>query len=320
MLYRCSIMWRPDDRRFIFVTGKGGVGKTTVSAALARALAARDNRVLIAMCNAKERISSMFASELVGSEIVRLTERIWAVNIHPELAFEEYGRMVLKVPGLYRVVFQNKYVKAFLPAVPGLAEWAMLGKAWFHTTELDERGRHRFDVVLLDAPATGHGLDMLRVPKVIAEVVPPGVLRRDAEEAWKMFTDPTATAVVVVTMPEELPVTETLQLVKSIGGELQLPLGALVINGVFPALFSPLERGELRKVDSHEMPSSERSDARSPAEQAVEAALRRAIQEDLQAASLERLISQIDMPRIVLPYLFEDAATPSAIAKLAAHF
>ena len=89
--------------------------------------------------------------------------------------------MVLKVPGLYRVVFDNKYVRSFLPAVPGLSEWAMLGKAWFHTTETDERGANRFDVVLLDAPATGHGLDMLRVPKVILEVVPPGILRRDAE-------------------------------------------------------------------------------------------------------------------------------------------
>jgi anion-transporting ArsA/GET3 family ATPase len=228
--------------------------------------------------------------------------------------------MVLKVPGLYRVVFQNKYVKSFLPAVPGLAQWAMLGKAWFHTTELDERGRHRFDIVLLDAPATGHGLDMLRVPKVIAEVVPPGVLRRDAEEAWRMFTDPTATAVVVVTMPEELPVNETLQLVKSIDGELELPLGALVINGVLPQLFSPAERRELRKVDPNEMPSVERARAGLPAERAVEAAARRAIQEELQATSLERLISQISMPRIVLPYLFEDAATPSAIAKLATHF
>src|SRR5262245_14443549 len=107
-------MWKADDRRFIFITGKGGVGKTTVAAALARALAGRDKRVLIAMCKAKERISSMFGSAPVGPEIIRVADRIWAVNMDPELSFEEYGRMVLKVPGLYRVVFQNKYVKSFL--------------------------------------------------------------------------------------------------------------------------------------------------------------------------------------------------------------
>jgi anion-transporting ArsA/GET3 family ATPase len=306
-------MWRADDRRFIFVTGKGGVGKTTVSAALARALASRGKRVLIAMCNAKERISTMFASDLVGPEIISVAERIWAVNMEPELAFQEYGRMVLKVPGLYRVVFQNKYVRGFLPAVPGLAEWAMLGKAWFHATERDERGRLRFDVVLLDAPATGHGLDMLRVPKVIVEVVPPGVLRRDAESAWRMFTDPEQTAVVVVTLPEEMPVTETLELVKSIRHELELPLGALAINAVLPTLFSEAERATLARVETHGAPQS-------PAESAVEAAARRATQEHAQAASLERLLRETTLPRIVLPYLFDDPSTPRSIDQLSKLF
>lgn len=313
-------MWSPDDRRFIFVTGKGGVGKTTVSAALARALAARGKRVLIAMCNAKERISAMFASEIIGSEIVRVAERVWAVNIDPEHAFEEYGRMVLKVPGLYRVVFQNRYVRSFLPAVPGLAEWAMLGKAWYHTTELDEHGNNRFDVVLLDAPATGHGLDMLRVPKVIIEVVPPSVLRRDAETAWKMFTDPRATAVVVVTMPEELPVTETLELVDAIDHELAMPLGALVVNAVLPPLFSDAEQNELSKVNTDPSSADGSSASPSAARSAVVAAARRAIQERLQAGCLERLASLAIAKRIVLPYVFEDVATPAVIERLATHF
>ena len=301
------------DRRFIFVTGKGGVGKTTVTAALARALARRGKKVLIAMCNAKERISAMFASALVGTEIIQVGERVWAVNMDPELAFEEYGHMVLKVPGLYRVVFQNKYVRAFLPAVPGLSDWAMLGKAWFHTTERDSGGGHRFDVVLFDAPATGHGLDMLRVPKVIVEVVPPGVLRRDAEAAWRMFTNPEETAVVVVTLPEELPVTETLQLVKSVQHDLELPFGLLAVNGVLGTLFSDPERAALGTIDLL-------GATQTPPEGAVQAAARRAVQEHLQAASLARLAEGIDLPRVVLPYLFEDAATPRAIEALSAHF
>ncbi len=309
-------MWNPDACRFIFVTGKGGVGKTTVSAALGRALASRGKRVLIAMCNAKERISSMFASDLVGPEIVLVGERIWAVNIDPERAFEEYGRMVLKVAALYRVVFHNKYVRAFLPAVPGLSEWAMLGKAWYHTTEVDPYGRHRFDVVLLDAPATGHGLDMLRVPKVILEIVPPGILRRDAEKAWRMFSDPSRTAVVVVTVPEELPVTETLQLVHSIDHELELPLGTLVINSFLKPLFSPAEASELAKIEPDGepvRPAASPATQRDDAQGVLQAAARRAIQERLQAASLERLYAHAATPRIVLPFLFEDAASPIAI-------
>jgi len=311
-------MWRADDRRFIFVTGKGGVGKTTVSAALARALAGRGKRVLIAMCNAKERISAMFASAPVGPDIMSVAPGIWAVNIEPEHAFEEYGRMMLKVPGLYRVVFNNKYIRSFLPAVPGLSEWAMLGKAWFHTTELDEQGRHRFDVVLLDAPATGHGLDMLRVPKVIVEIVPPGILRRDAERAWATFTDPVQTAVLIVSLPEELPATETLELIRAIDDDVRLPLGALVINGVLPALFSEAEARELANV-LREDPAVT-AVTLAPEASGVRAAARRALQERAQAASVARLVEGTDLPRIVLPYLFEDAATPPAIERLSSQF
>jgi anion-transporting ArsA/GET3 family ATPase len=320
-------MWQADDRRFIFVTGKGGVGKTTVSAALARALARRGKRVLIALCNAKERVSAMFASPAVGPDIVPVAPGIWAVNIEPEHAFEEYGRMVLKVPGLYRVVFHNKYIRSFLPAVPGLSEWAMLGKAWFHTTEVDERGQPRFDVVLLDAPATGHGLDMLRVPKVIVEIIPPGILRRDAELAWKMFTDPQKTAVVVVSLPEELPVTETLELIRSVDDDLRLPLGALVVNGVLPALFSEAESRALAATLDDDPPASlravagaDKSSPESPASSALRAAARRAVEELSQAASQARLADNAKLPRIVLPYLFEDAATPAAIERLSTQF
>ena len=307
-------MWNPDERRFVFVTGKGGVGKTTVAAALGHALASRGKRVLIAMCNAKERISTMFASPHVGPEIVAVADRVWAVNIEPERAFEEYGHMILKVPGLYRVVFQNRYARSFLPAVPGLAEWAMLGKAWFHTTERNARGEHRFDVVLFDAPATGHGLDMLRVPRVILEVAPPGVLRRDAELAWEMFQDEATTAVLIVTLPEELPVTETLELSRSIERELRLPLGAIIVNGVVPPLFSEAERAQLRPLAGLAAPVSA-----TPAAIAVRHAAFRAEKESVQAKSLDRL-AQATVPRIALPYLFDDAATPAAIARLAAHF
>src|SRR5258708_15540098 len=162
--------------------------------------------------------------------------------------------MVPKVPGLYRVVFQNRYVRSFLPAVPGLPEWAMLGKAWYHTTERDERGANRFDVVLLDAPATGHGLDMLRVPKVIIEVVPPGVLQRDAERAWALFRDPTTCAIVLVTLPEEMPTTETIELARALV-EMGLPIGRVVVNGVLPPLFSRDERPALEAIPRIDVPS-----------------------------------------------------------------
>jgi anion-transporting ArsA/GET3 family ATPase len=301
-------MWRPDPYRFVFVTGKGGAGKTTVSAAMALAAAGRGKRVLIAMCNAKERLSSMFGTELLGPEIAKVADNVWGVNIEPEHAFAEYGQMILKVPALYRTVFQNRYVRSFLPAVPGLSEWAMLGKAWFHTTETDEAGRPRFDLVLLDAPATGHGLDMLRVPKVILEVVPPGILRRDAERAWQMFRDPAQTSVLVVTLPEELPTTETIELTQAVQHELGLPLGAVVVNSLLATLFSPAEREVLGRA-TDPMGSG-----------VIAAATRRAELERLEAESVARLRKHVTVPKIELPFLFGEAGTRAALEVLASRF
>jgi hypothetical protein len=96
--------------------------------------------------------------------------------------------MVLKIRAVYRAIFENRMVKSFLRAVPGMDEWSMLGKAWFHTTE-QVGGRPRWDLVILDAPATGHGLDLLRVPQVLLDVAPPSPLRREAEKCWNLMHD-----------------------------------------------------------------------------------------------------------------------------------
>jgi anion-transporting ArsA/GET3 family ATPase len=303
-------------RRFLFVTGKGGVGKTTVCGALALALAARGKRVLVAMCNTKERLSAMLGTRPIGPEIMVAGENIWAVNLNPERALREYGEMTLKVGALARAIFDNRYTKTFFRATPGLYEWAMLGKAWFHTTETRDDGSHRFDVVLLDAPATGHGLDMLRVPKVILDVVPPGVLRRDAEAAWKMFQDPAQSGVVVVTLPEEMPTTETIELCTDIRGELGLPIVGLVINGVLEPLFSPEER-EALLADPTLLDLGAPAHTAGTSDSAVVAGARRAVREKVQAESLARLARAIDLPSVRLPALFDEASTSAGTRRLA---
>jgi anion-transporting ArsA/GET3 family ATPase len=296
------------DKRFVVVTGKGGVGKTTVCAAEATALAAKGKRVLIAMCNAKERLSTMFGVSPIGPDIVQVADRVWAVNIQPEKALQEYGVLVLHSRALARTLFDSKYVRAFLRAVPGMQEWSMLGKAWWHTTEKQPDGALKYDVVILDAPATGHGIDMLRVPKVILDVVPPGILRRDAERAWALFRDPKACAIVLVTLPEEMPTTETIELAGALG-DLGLPIGRVVVNGVMPPLFSPAERVALSGLG----PLA----AKTPGDGALVAGRDRAAREALQAESLGRLSRALTAPPAFLPLLFEDAARPDAIRQLA---
>src|SRR5580658_6598672 len=235
-------------RHFLLVAGKGGVGKTTVCAAKDTALAAEGKRVLVAMCNAKERLSTMLGSDLIGSDVSLVAKNVWAVNMDPEKALEEYGMMTLKVRALYKTVFDNRYTRSFFRAVPGIHDWSMLGKAWWHTTEKNDDGSRKYDTVLLDAPATGHGLDMLRVPKVIVDIVPPGLLRRDAERAWAMFQDPAQSGVVLVTLPEEMPVTETIELARALVDQLQLPIDRVIVNSVLPELFTREERSLLATV------------------------------------------------------------------------
>jgi anion-transporting ArsA/GET3 family ATPase len=299
----------PAGRRFLIVAGKGGVGKTTICAAEAMTRAERGHRVLVAMCNAKERLSTMLGSPAVGSEVSPVAKNIWAVNMDPERALEEYGRMTLKVRPLYKAVFGNRYTRSFFRAVPGMHDWSMLGKAWWHTTEKNEDGTPRFDVVILDAPATGHGLDMLRVPKVIVDIAPPGLLRRDAERAWAMLQDRKQSGVVLVTLPEEMPVTETIELAGALVDELKLPLDRVVVNCVLPPLFSERERALLMALETP---------GKSPGEVLLFTGRERALHESAQAQSLARLASDLrGVTPVFLPLLLEDAATPRAIAELA---
>ncbi|EYF03621.1 ArsA family ATPase [Chondromyces apiculatus] len=305
-----------EDRRFLFVCGKGGVGKTTVSGALALAFASRGKRVLVAMCNTKERLSAILGSPPIGDEIMQVSERVWAVNISPDKALREYGEMVLKVKAVAHAVFDNKYTKTFFRAVPGLSEWAMLGKAWFHTTETLPDGSFRYDVVILDAPATGHGMEMLRVPRIILDVAPAGALRRDAEAAWEMFRDPARAGVVVVTLPEELPATESVELTTAIRSDLGLPVHRLVINAAMAPLFSAAERerllGDARLLDI-EAPLLNTGTPRL----ALVAGARRAMREAVQHETLERLRHAIDLPMVTLPFLLDEASTPAGTRRLA---
>jgi anion-transporting ArsA/GET3 family ATPase len=302
------------DRQFLFVVGKGGVGKTTVSTALALAAARRGKRVLLTMCNAKERVSQLLGVGVIDHVHREVAPGVDAVNMTPDAALEEYGMMVLRVRALYRAVFENKFVRAFLRGTPGIDAWSMLGKAYFHATQdrLDD-GRPRYDLVILDAPATGHGLDMLRVPRVIVDVAPPGLLRREAEGALALFQDEHRAGVVVVTLPEDMPVNETLELHAALRHELRMPVLELVVNRVLPPLFPAAERAVMEALPA-------KLGDGSPLAPLAAAAHVRAVRERVQAESLERLERELPVPRVILPRLFVADFGRAEVETLAARF
>lgn len=294
-------MKSPLDLKFVFVIGKGGVGKSSVSAALALAAAKRGKRVLVAMCNAKERLSYLLETPPIGPQIQRVLPNLEldAVNMEPAAALEEYGMLILKVRALYKVIFENRFVAAFLRGTPGLEAWAMLGKAQFHALEKDREGRDRYDLVIVDAPATGHGLDLLRVPRVIIDVAPPGLLRREAERAYALFRDKERAGVLLVTLPEEMPATETIELHDAIRGELELPVCGLVVNQTLSVLFDEDEEPSLQALAREVAPGSSLAAF-------ARAGRARAEREKVQRASVARLSTQIAAPTVHLPLMLVD--------------
>ena len=275
------------DRRFLFVVGKGGVGKTTVATALALAASRRGKKVLLAMVNCKERVSQLLGTDPIGPKIVTLRENLDAVNMTPDTALEEYGMMILKVRSVYNAVFGNRLVRAFLRGTPGLEAWSMLGKAFYHASP--PKGEPDYDLVIVDAHSTGHALDMLRVPFVIKSVAPPGMLRRDATRAVKLLQDPAQAGAVVVTLPEYMPVSETLELTRALTEELKIPVLHLVINRVLPVLFAEKER-----------PVIEGLPAKLPEDAEIQglaiAGRRRVLRETVQYRAIDRVRSHVEAP------------------------
>jgi anion-transporting ArsA/GET3 family ATPase len=269
------------DRRFLFVVGKGGVGKSAVATSIALAAANQGKRTLLAMVECKERVSDFLEVPVIGSQIAKnVRPNLDAVTMIPEVALEEYGMMVLKVRALYKLIFENRLVRAFLDGVPGIAAWSMLGKAFFHASP--PSGAPEYDLVVVDAQATGHSLEMLRVPVVIQKVAPPGLLRREADRALALFRDPEKSGMVLVTLPEDMPTNETLELHAALTGELSLPIGALVVNRVLPELVHPHEAESFEALPSRLGPDS-------PAADLAQAARARSLRERVQRESLERL-------------------------------
>jgi Mrp family chromosome partitioning ATPase len=307
------------DLRFVIVSGKGGVGRTTVAATLARAAAASGKRVLLAAAAATDRLGRMFGqSQPLGPSITTLAPGIEGVNITPASSLHEYGLKVLRSELITRAVFENRAVRGLLGAIPGLDAYALLGKAWWHTTEMKD-GRPRYDLVVFDGPATGHAALMLRIPQAILNVMPKGPLAGDARAIIELLRDPARAALVIVTLAEDLPAREASELAAQARGPLAIPLGPLVVNALAtdalsaPAVDSVLTAWSVQQRGG----SATTGDARLRATLRMAAGVR--AHREAAERVLEGLKRDPGLPMITLPRIPTAEIGPAIIAELTPH-
>ena len=291
------------DRRLVVVTGKGGTGKSTMSAAVALAAARRGKRVLVCEVVAKERVADFFGKPASGPQIRELLPSLYSVHVRPREAMREYALMTLKYETLYKLAFENPAARYFLAAAPSLAEIVMLGKVWWHATQEVERGRPRWDLVVLDAPATGHGLTFLTVPETFLRLVNEGPLARDMRSMMSLLADPAKCSICIVTLPEEMPANEAIELDRALRQH-HFPAGPLFLNGVFASRFTPQEVAAVTRGGPLLAAAGEAADnheSRAELSRHYEAVLRDTVPRDL----------------MKVPFLFERSFGAQAIDKVA---
>jgi anion-transporting ArsA/GET3 family ATPase len=217
--------------------------------------------------------------------------------------------MVLRSEFIARQVLENKVSRAFLHAIPGLEDFAMLGKVWYHTTEQEEGGRARWDLVVLDGPATGHIITMLLVPQAILEAVPAGPLTGPAQATVQLLQDRERTAMAIVTIAEDLPTNEAIELAKKAEQRVGIALAPLVVNALYPPRFA--QGVSARALAALPEPLDD-PDLQPLCVSARTAQRRRALNEHY----LDRLRRDLPLPQVHLPYLFAPEFAAHAIAEL----
>jgi len=235
----------------IVVTGKGGVGKSTVAAALGLAASRRGLHTIVVEVAARDDISRALGADAAGGSGERVVpEGPQHISIDPQRAMEDYLRRQLPVGALAALLARSRIVTTLTAATPGMRELLTIGKVWELTQPRRRAGRAElFDVVVLDAPATGHGLAMLRAPRTFASVARVGPVAKDARAIANFLADPLRTAVLAVSTAEEMPVSETFQLRSRLREDLGLDLTLVVVNALVPHRFTLAEERTLRGGD-----------------------------------------------------------------------
>jgi anion-transporting ArsA/GET3 family ATPase len=303
-------------RRLLLLTGKGGVGKSVVGAALAMAARDRGKRVLLVEVAAPVEAARLLGARPSPGRESEVLPGLSTVNLDPAAVMDEYVRHVVKLEMLSRRILESQVYRRFFAAAPGLKELMVLGKVMM-LEEARARFSHKpvWDHVILDAPATGHGLAFLKVPLVASAAVPVGPVGHNARRILAMLRDRQRTALVLVAVPEEMAVVEAVQFQALAKEELGMEPAAVVLNECHERRFSDEDEAEVLRLAAEGAGGDLAPDA--PLAAALRAARRQIRRRKLTRFYRDRLRRALGGPLVSLPFLFREALGPDDIRFLA---
>ena len=205
------------DKRVLFVTGKGGTGKTTVATSIGMWAARSGKKSLIVECNGTQHVGPLFDAPGSTYEPTEIHPGLHAMTITSAEAIEDYIVQQIKIRSLYKLVFRNRIMAPFMDAVPGLHDSVHLGKVFDLSRQTDARGQPTWDLIIVDAPATGHGLNLLASPKSMMDMTQRGPIFDGVRSVQEIIADVEKTGIVLTCLPEDMPVSETIDLYGSLG-------------------------------------------------------------------------------------------------------
>jgi anion-transporting ArsA/GET3 family ATPase len=294
------------DKRLVFVTGKGGVGKSTISIALGMAAANRGKRTIVCEVGGQETASRVFRRAEIGFHEVEVADNLWAISIDPDQSLREYLLLQLKVRAMRDMLVRSRIFNYLAAATPGLKELVTIGKIW-ELAQPDRRVKkaQEYDLVIVDAPATGHGIGFLQTPRTFASIARVGPIHSQAEELDRFITDSTGAA--IVSLPEEMPVNESASLEESLTGDVGMAVDRVYMNALYPERFSKSDGSELERA---------LEDADGPAKAAVRAALSELRRSRSQRDQLQRLKRAVSTPVKTLPFIFKPSLDVPSLERL----